>query len=150
MSAVQDAAIAMNNALLAHGYVASDQGLYTAFQQAAGLAADGFPSTHTMQALSSTLASASVAMANVPIYPWLAAPGYDGVNAPTSAQWYGSGTGPTSSSTTSTSTSTFFGLPAWVGYVVGGAALVGIGGILLSDNSRGANSPHRQHAHARR
>jgi len=84
--ATQAAATAMNNALLAHGYKYADQGLYKAFQTLAGLAADGYPGTQTMTELKDVLFAMGVEIAPVPVYPW--APGaYDGVNAPTAAQW---------------------------------------------------------------
>lgn len=84
--ATQAAATAMNNALLAHGYKYADMALYKAFQQLAGLAADGFPGTQTMTELKDVLFAMGVEIAPVPVYPW--APGaYDGVNAPTAAQW---------------------------------------------------------------
>jgi hypothetical protein len=135
----QSAATAMNNALLAHGYVSSDQGLYEAFQSAAGLTADGFPGTNTMNALQAALSSMGVAMANVPIYPWLAAPGYDGVNAPPQSQWDGSGTGPS----TASALAPVSGFPMWTAYVVGGVAVVAIGALLLS-----AKDDQHAHAHA--
>jgi|SRR5579872_173145 len=96
---VQAAAIAMANALNAHGYRQADQGLYRAFQTAAKTTADGFPGTGTMALLKSVLSTMAppVPMPNVPIYPWRAktpsgatgAAAYDGVNAPTYAQWTG-------------------------------------------------------------
>ena len=98
-------AAAMNNALIAHGYKQSDQPLYMAFQRDAELTPDGFPGQNTMKELGDVLFAMHVTMANVPIYPWLAAPGYDGKNAPTSAQWYGT-SAPTTKPSTSTSTTT--------------------------------------------
>lgn len=95
------AAAAMNAALIAHGYVRSDQPIYAGFQVKAGdLTVDGFPGTHTMNRLRGVLPAGT--MANVQIYPWLATTpsnatgqaAYDGVNAPTWAQWTGQGTGP--------------------------------------------------------
>lgn len=87
--AVQTAAHAMNQALLAHGYKQADQGLYKTFQSAAGLSADGFPGSHTMAALASTLSAMGEPEAPVKVYPWSGAGGYDGVNAPTMAEWTG-------------------------------------------------------------
>jgi len=89
LTPLQQAAIAMNNALAADGYRKSDQGVYMAFQAQAFPSSkpDGFPGTHTMGALHDALASAGVTMAPVTVYPWLAGPGYDGVNAPTLAEW---------------------------------------------------------------
>lgn len=88
------AAIAMNNALSARGYKQADQGLYRAFQSAANLNPDGFPGTGTMNALQATLAGAGITLASVKIYPWRSSGAYDGVNAPTAAEWQGSGAGP--------------------------------------------------------
>jgi hypothetical protein len=90
---LQASAIAMNNALLAHGYKQADQGLYRAFETAAGLTPDGFPGTNTMGKLQQVLSAAGVQMAPVKIYPWLASGTYDGVNAPTMAEWTGGGGG---------------------------------------------------------
>jgi hypothetical protein len=88
------AATAMANALNAHGYKQADQGLYKAFQRSMGSSSpDGFPGAGTMSKLQSVLSSAGIPMPNVKIYPWHAAGGYNGVNAPTSAEWYGSGGG---------------------------------------------------------
>ena len=82
----------MNSALIAHGYKRTDMPLYAAFQRAAGLSADGFPGTRTMNALQGVLSGIGVPMAPVKIYPWHSMPGtsgYDGVNAPTLAEWQG-------------------------------------------------------------
>jgi hypothetical protein len=90
--AVQATAIAMNDALADHGYKLVDQPIYKAFQAAAGLAADGFPGQHTMAALASNLQAAGETIAPVKVYPWASKPGqtgYDGVNAPTWAEWTG-------------------------------------------------------------
>lgn len=89
LPAVQAAAVAMNDALGAHGYKQADQGLYRAFQKAAGLGADGFPGTHTMNALAQTLHDMGLIIAPVTVYPWSSSRGYDGVNAPTMAEWTG-------------------------------------------------------------
>jgi hypothetical protein len=86
---LQAAAVAMNDALGAHGYKQADQGLYRAFQKAAGLGADGFPGTHTMNALAQTLHDMGLIIAPVTVYPWSSSRGYDGVNAPTMAEWTG-------------------------------------------------------------
>ena len=86
-------ATAMAAALSAHGYKQADQPIYMAFQSAMGSAADGFPGSGTMGKLQSVLSSAGIPMPNVTIYPWHASGGYDGVNAPTSAEWYGTGGG---------------------------------------------------------
>jgi hypothetical protein len=86
-SAVQSAAVAMNNALSAHGYKAYDQPLYRAFQSAAGLGADGYPGTSTMGRLQGVLSTMSMAIAPVPIFPWKRAGAYDGKNAPLASDW---------------------------------------------------------------
>jgi Putative peptidoglycan binding domain len=90
---LQVAALAMNEALKAHGYRKADQALYVAFQKAAGLGADGFPGTHTMTSLSSALSTMGQTIAPVKVYPWSATGAYDGVNAPTQAEWGGGGGG---------------------------------------------------------
>jgi len=99
------AAVAMNAALRAHGYRRLDQPIYAGFQlEAGGLTVDAFPGTHTMGALSTALAALSPpqTLASVTVYPWLATTAsgatgqaaYDGVNAPTWAQWTGQGAAP--------------------------------------------------------
>jgi peptidoglycan hydrolase-like protein with peptidoglycan-binding domain len=88
-SPLQLAAIAMNAALSAHGYKQSDQPLYRAFQSAAGLGADGFPGSNTMHALAGVLQAMGQSVAPVKVYPWSSRGGYDGVNAPTQAEWSG-------------------------------------------------------------
>lgn len=83
-------AIAMNQALSMHGYNIADQPLYKAFQASQGMTPDGFPGLGTMGKLQQVLAGAGVPFAGVPLYPWHSRPGmsgYDGVNAPTWAQW---------------------------------------------------------------
>lgn len=87
------AAIAMNNLLAAHGYKQGDQPLYRAFQSAAGLTPDGFPGAGTMAALQNALSPAGITLAAVKIYPWASGGAYDGVNAPTLAEWQGAGGG---------------------------------------------------------
>lgn len=138
----QAAATAMNNALAAHGYRESDQGLYVAFQKDAGLTTDGFPGTNTMSALQTVLTAMSVVIAPVPIYPWLASGSYDGVNAPLLSQWAPSA--PSGSSTlvtsnTSVSSTSLFGLPTWAVWVLGAAAAAGLGFVawsLMSDDKK--------------
>lgn len=99
------AAVAMNNALLAHGYRRLDQAIYAGFQLADGhLTVDAFPGTNTMNELRTQLAALSppVTMAPVTVYPWLATTAsgatgqaaYDGVNAPSWSSWTGAGTTP--------------------------------------------------------
>ena len=84
-----DPAVDMRSMLNWTGYRMIDQPLYKAFQASSpGLTVDGYPGAHTMTALASVLASKGLTAPNVPIYPWLGPPhGYDGVNAPTAAQW---------------------------------------------------------------
>lgn len=97
---MQNAAKAVNDALSLHGYCQTDQPLYKAYQVAAGLTPDGFPGRNTMVSLQAALSFAGIAPANVTIYPWTAdANGggdaaYDGVNAPTLAQWTSCSGGP--------------------------------------------------------
>jgi hypothetical protein len=98
LSSVQQKALAMRNALVAHGYKQADQPLYKAFQAAAGLSpVDGFPgSGGTMAMLDKVLASFGSSLpAGFPRYPWhsrtpsgaTGTAAYDGVNAPTWASW---------------------------------------------------------------
>lgn len=82
-----DAAIAMNDALAAHGYNVGDQGLYRAYESAAGLKPDGYPGQGTITKLFADLAAAGIAHAAVAVYPWKKG-AYDGVNAPPSSEWY--------------------------------------------------------------
>jgi hypothetical protein len=86
-TALQRAATAMNRALSAHGYRASDMGLYKAFQAAAGGKPDGYPGAGTMSKLQQVLKDLGVPMAPVTIYPWRSNGAYDGKNAPPAAQW---------------------------------------------------------------
>ena len=83
----QAAAVAMADALHAHGYKRSDMGVYKEFQHSVGLNPDGFPGTKTMQELKDVLFSLGDEFPNVPIYPWLSSGGYDGVNAPLWSEW---------------------------------------------------------------
>jgi hypothetical protein len=94
LTPLQQAAHAMNQALLAHGYKQRDMPLYAAVQRLGGArVVDGFPGTGTMTGmLQPALASMGEAMAPVQIYPWHGMPGntgYNGVNAPTWAEWTG-------------------------------------------------------------
>jgi len=89
LTPVQHAAQAMNAALAGHGYKLTDQGLYKAFQSAAGLTADGFPGEGTMAVLKSSLGTMGTSLAPVKVYPWKSGGAYDGVNAPTLAEWQG-------------------------------------------------------------
>jgi peptidoglycan hydrolase-like protein with peptidoglycan-binding domain len=94
---LQAAAVAMASALNAHGYKLADQPIYKRFQSAAKTTADGYPGTGTMGLLRAALSTVGLPMPNVPIYPWRSKPGttgYDGVNAPTWAQWSGQAVGP--------------------------------------------------------
>jgi murein L,D-transpeptidase YcbB/YkuD len=92
LTPVQKAATTMNSALIGHGYKRADMPIYSAFQAAAGLGADGFPGTKTMGALQNVLAGLGMTMAPVKVYPWKTKPGtsgYDGVNAPPLSEWQG-------------------------------------------------------------
>ena len=84
----------MASALAAHGYRQVDMPLYMAFQRAAGLTADGYPGPSTMGALKNALTAAGIPMPNVLVYPWRSTGAYDGVNAPTAAQWTGQAAAP--------------------------------------------------------
>jgi hypothetical protein len=100
---VQQAAADMAADLKANGYKLSSQGLYQAFQSAAGLSpVDGFPGTNTMHALATALTSYGAAYpfndgyTGQPIieYAWLStcAAGsgdacYNGQDAPQLAEW---------------------------------------------------------------
>jgi hypothetical protein len=132
-------ALAMNDALNAHGYKQSDMGLYQAFQSAVGLTPDGYPGTNTMHELKDVLFSLGVEMANVPIYPWLASGGYDGVNAPLLSDWApgsggggsGGGGGTITTPTTTVTASSGGGSKAgW--WIVGGAAAVGVTAVTVA------------------
>jgi hypothetical protein len=140
----QAAAVAMNDALNAHGYKESDMGLYKAFQRAVGLNPDGFPGEKTMQELKDVLFALGVEIAPVTVYPWHSAPGssgYDGVNAPLWSDWSdgappipsGGATPPTSSTpgtTTVTTTTVTGGAPNNKAILlVGGAAAAVAGGL---------------------
>jgi murein L,D-transpeptidase YcbB/YkuD len=99
----QVAAVAMATAIAQNGYRLSDQGLYRAFQSAAGLTADGFPGTNTMNALSATLGQLGMTLGQlndgftnrpVVVYAWLTTCStgtgdqcYNGSDAPTFAEW---------------------------------------------------------------
>ena len=93
LTPAQNAAHQMNQSLMAHGYKQRDQDIYRAFQRSIGArVVDGFPGTGTMTALGRALVTMGEAMAPVRIYPWKSKPGtsgYDGVNAPTLAEWTG-------------------------------------------------------------
>jgi LPXTG-motif cell wall-anchored protein len=143
--AASDAATAMNNALLAHGYKQSDMGLYQAFQSTQGLIDDGYPGTATMTALKDVLfQNGNVEIAPVTVYPWLSQANYgaypwDGVNAPTMAEWApgggggggGGGTVVTPTvvvpGTVPATTSTTTGMSSTTKAVLIGAGLVGVG-----------------------
>lgn len=94
-SSVVTAAQAMNASLLAHGYKQADQPVYKAFQRAANLPVDGFPGLHTMAVLAQVLRGAGQTLAPVKQYPWSSSGPYDGVNAPTTAEWKGTAPTPT-------------------------------------------------------
>lgn len=126
---LQAAATAMYNAIQAHGYVRTDQPIYAGYQVKAGnLTVDAFPGTHTMASLKATLASMGVTMnPAIKVYPWLATTSggatgvdaYDGVNAPTWAQWTGQGSGG------AVSTASAAGSGGAVAAIVAGLVVVG-------------------------
>jgi peptidoglycan hydrolase-like protein with peptidoglycan-binding domain len=82
-------AIGMNEALRLRGYKKSDMVHYQDFQQKAGLKADGYPGAVTMLKLETVLTQSGQTLAPVKIYPWKAGGAYDGINAPTQAEWEG-------------------------------------------------------------
>lgn len=92
---LQLAAFNLLQAINGNGYRQSDQDVYRSFQAQAGLTADGFPGTSTMNAAKSALASFGLTDLGtdgytgdpIVFYPWLSGPGYDGTNAPTAAEW---------------------------------------------------------------
>lgn len=105
--ALIDKANVMNEALKIRGYKKSDMHIYQDFQRAAGLLADGYPGTVTMLKLETVLKSAGYGMAPVRVYPWKAGAPYDGVNAPTTSEWEGTGvpkTSPIATAATATAT----------------------------------------------
>lgn len=114
------AATAMYNAILAHGYRRFDEPIYAGYQLKAGnLTVDAFPGQHTMDSLKATLASMGITMSSaIPVYPWLATTAagltgqqaYDGVNAPTWAQWTGQGAAPAPAKPAVSSASTIVGV----------------------------------------
>ncbi len=100
----QVAASKMADALIRNGYRTSDQAIYQAFQSAAGLSpTDGFPGTHTMTALDTTLRQMGAAVSmivdgytgqQIVVYQWLTTCStgtgdqcYNGTDAPTFAEW---------------------------------------------------------------
>jgi LPXTG-motif cell wall-anchored protein len=119
---INQTAAAMNDALIAHGYRQSDTAVYVAFQTAVGEGPDGYPGPDTMYQLQAVLGGMHVKPANVPIYPWDAKGGYDGVNAPTSAQWYGTGTGPAPPKPKT-------GMSGWAWAGIAGGTLLAVGGL---------------------
>jgi peptidoglycan hydrolase-like protein with peptidoglycan-binding domain len=100
---VQQAAAQMALAIQQNGYRLSDQATYQAFQTAAGLTADGFPGTNTMNALSAQLQALGMSLGQlingytgqpVVVYQWLTTCStgtgdqcYNGTDAPTFAEW---------------------------------------------------------------
>jgi hypothetical protein len=131
---LQAAAQAMYNAIQAHGYVRADQAIYAGYQLKAGnLTVDAFPGSNTMASLKATLAGMSITLpSSIPIYPWLATAAggatgvaaYDGVNAPTWAQWTGQGSSAPAVSTASVAGGSGGAVAALV------AALVVVGGVI--------------------
>jgi hypothetical protein len=89
-AAPADAAHALYLALADHGYNVADQPIYKAFQASQHLTADGFPGAGTIGKLKTALTGRGLPALNVKTYPWKSKPGqsgYDGVNAPTWAEW---------------------------------------------------------------
>jgi hypothetical protein len=137
---LNDAASAMNSALKAHGYVRTDQPIYAGFQLMAGdLTVDAFPGTNTINRLKGVLTAMGVTFASVPVYPWHATTtggltgiaAYDGTNAPTWAQWTGSGSAaPATTAKASTGT----------GLAVAGLAALAVGTIAVVAKSSGGLS----------
>lgn len=98
LSPLQQAAVDMNSAIDAHGYVQADQQVYRDFQSAAGLKNDGWPGQGTYKALTAALASI---VPPVPpssrlnaAYTFKNPPGWDGVSAPLPQDWFGTTTVP--------------------------------------------------------
>jgi hypothetical protein len=77
LALVEQAAIIMRTALVAHGYVRTDWPLYRQFQATAicaGVMAgeiDGFPGTATMTALRAVLTRIKVSMPEIHVYSWV-------------------------------------------------------------------------------
>jgi murein L,D-transpeptidase YcbB/YkuD len=100
---MQQAAAAMATAIAQNGYRKSDQGLYQAFQSAAGLTSDGFPGRNTMNALGVALQQLGMTLGQLKdgytgqtavVYAWLTTCStgtgdqcYNGTDAPTFAEW---------------------------------------------------------------
>jgi hypothetical protein len=156
VGAITDTAAAMVNALSTNGYRMADMPIYQAFQTDAGLTADGFPGTSTMNALQQVVGAAG--MPNVTIYPWKNPPGtYDGVNAPPLSQWNPSAAGTTpapsgntvtnNSTTNSTTTSTT--MPTWEPWAIGAAVIAGAGiigmSVLHKGGLKGAHGAAKRH-----
>ena len=90
LTPLQAAASAANVAIDMNGYRKADQGIYKSFQSAAGLSpVDGFPGTGFTLALGQALKTIPLPMSPKvnPAYTFANATGFDGVHAPTSAQW---------------------------------------------------------------
>jgi hypothetical protein len=131
---VQAAASAMLAALQANGYRRLDQPIYAGYQlKVGGLTVDAFPGTNTMASLRATLSGMGVALpSSIPVYPWLATTAsgatgqaaYDGVNAPTWAQWTGQGSAPAPAPGSSSTASV-------VGIGLATAALVTVAAVLV-------------------
>jgi len=90
LSPVQAAASAMNVAIDMNGYRKRDQAIYKSFQSAAGLSpVDGFPGSDTALALGQILKTIPLPLSPKvnSAYTFSSSTGFDGVHAPTSAQW---------------------------------------------------------------
>jgi hypothetical protein len=83
----------MNAAIAQNGYSAADVPIYQAFQTAAGLKADGWPGQGTYNALVAALKTIpETPSSNLnPNYTFMNPPGWNGVSAPTTTQWWGPG-----------------------------------------------------------
>lgn len=132
----EDAATAMLAALVAHGYKQSDMGLYKAFQAAAGLTADGYPGTNTIEELKNVIFGMGESFPDITEYPWLSSGGYDGVNAPLWSDWAPGVTPPSTKPTTKPATTSSKGTAAAVATL----AALAVGGIALVAKSSGALS----------
>jgi len=90
-SALKQSAHDMNQAIDARGYNLGDAQFYKDFQSAAGLKADGYPGQKTYKALIAALATIPEAPSSNlnAAYTFLDPPGFNGISAPTTTQWFG-------------------------------------------------------------
>lgn len=90
LTPLQAAASAVNVAIDLGGYRKRDMGIYKSFQSAAGLSPiDGYPGSEFTLALGQALKTIPLPMSPRvnSAYTFSSATGFDGVHAPTSAQW---------------------------------------------------------------